>query len=105
MVFGEVRRAVKAGLERHAQYNEHVHGEAVDPCMLIPEILRVFLDADREFQSRSRSVAPSNRAASPRRLRPTAAPRRWRGSNDYMPEPLTQTVSSARPTPPCQIMC
>ena len=55
MVFGEVQRAVKAGLERHSQYCEHVHGEAVDPRMLIPEILRVFLDPHRKFQSWSRS--------------------------------------------------
>ena len=48
---------LNTGLERYAQYYEHVHGEAVDPRMLIPEILRVFLDADREFQSWSRSGA------------------------------------------------
>ena len=46
---------LNTGLERYAQYYEHVHGEAVDPRMLIPEILRVFPDADREFQSWSRS--------------------------------------------------
>ena len=46
---------LNTGLERYTQYYEHVHDEAVDSRMLIPEILRVFLDADREFQSWSRS--------------------------------------------------
>ena len=44
-----------ACLERYAQYYEHIHGDTVDARALIPEILRVFLDADREFQSWSRS--------------------------------------------------
>jgi hypothetical protein len=48
---------LNATLERYAQYYEHVHGEPVDPRMLIPEILHAFLDADREFQSWSRSGA------------------------------------------------
>ncbi len=43
-------------LERYGQYYEHIHGEAVDARALIPEILRAFLDADREFQSWSRSA-------------------------------------------------
>jgi len=47
---------LNADLERYAQYYEHVHGEAVDPRALIPEIIRAFLDADREFQSWSRSA-------------------------------------------------
>ena len=47
---------LNASLERYAQYYEHVHGEAVDPRMLIPEILHAFLDADREFQLWARSA-------------------------------------------------
>jgi hypothetical protein len=48
---------LNASLERYTQYYEHVHGEAVDPRMLIPEILHAFLEADREFQSWARSGA------------------------------------------------
>jgi hypothetical protein len=40
-----------AGLERYALYYEYVHGDPVEGSSLIPEILRAFLDADREFQS------------------------------------------------------
>ena len=47
---------LNASLERYAQYYEHVHGDSVDTRALIPEILRAFLDADREFQSWSRSA-------------------------------------------------
>jgi len=43
-------------LERYAQYYEHVHGESVDTRSLIAEILRAFLDVDREFQTWSRSA-------------------------------------------------
>jgi hypothetical protein len=46
---------LNAGLERYARYYEHVHGEFVEARVLIPEILRAFLDGDREFQSWSRS--------------------------------------------------
>ncbi len=46
---------LNATLERYAQYYERVHGESVDTRSLIAEILRAFLDADREFQSWSRS--------------------------------------------------
>jgi hypothetical protein len=57
---------LNARLERYAQYYEHVHGESVDTRSLIPEILRTFLDADREFLSWSRSAdAPPRRSASP----------------------------------------
>ena len=66
---------LNACIERYAQYYEHIHGDTVVAGALIPEILRVFLDADREFQSWSRPMATSNHAASPRRLHPTAAPR------------------------------
>jgi hypothetical protein len=47
---------LNATLERYAQYYEHVHGESVDTRPLIAEIPRAFLDADREFQSWSRSA-------------------------------------------------
>ncbi len=47
---------LNANLERYASYYRHVHGESVDSRALIPEILRAFLDADREFQSWSRSA-------------------------------------------------
>lgn len=47
---------LNASLERYAEYYEHVHGVPVDTRALIPEILRAFLDADREFQSWSRSA-------------------------------------------------
>ncbi|HLW70087.1 MAG TPA: DUF2274 domain-containing protein [Candidatus Binataceae bacterium] len=46
---------LNASLERYARYYEHIHGDSVDARALIPEILRAFLDADREFQSWSRS--------------------------------------------------
>jgi hypothetical protein len=59
---------LNASLERYTQYYEHVHGEAADPRMLIPQILHAFLDADRELQSWARS-ADGNQ---PRRL-PAAA--------------------------------
>lgn len=64
---------LNAKLERYARYYEHVHGESVDTKALIPEILRAFLDADREFHAWSRSAdtqphrvvipAPSNGSA------------------------------------------
>ncbi|MGH7838198.1 MAG: DUF2274 domain-containing protein [Candidatus Binataceae bacterium] len=47
---------LNVSLERYVRYYEHIHGEPVDTRVLIPEILRAFLDADREFQSWSRSV-------------------------------------------------
>ena len=50
MLAGELN----ASLERYAQYYEHVRGESVDARALVPEILRAFLNADREFQSWSR---------------------------------------------------
>ncbi len=62
MLAGELN----ARLERYARYYEHVHGEPVDTRALIPEILRAFLDADREFQSWSRSAdSHPRRAATP----------------------------------------
>jgi hypothetical protein len=57
---------LNASLERYANYYEDVHGESVDPRALIPEILRAFLDADREFQSWARAAERQpQRAASP----------------------------------------
>ncbi len=47
---------LNASIERYARYYEHVHGDSVDTRALIPEILRAFLDTDREFQSWSRSA-------------------------------------------------
>jgi hypothetical protein len=56
---------LNAALESYARYYEHVHGEAVDSNALIPEILSAFLDADREFQSWSRSGAHSQQRHAP----------------------------------------
>jgi hypothetical protein len=52
--------ALNAALESYARYYEHVHGDAVDSKALIPEILAAFLQADREFQSWSRSNGNSH---------------------------------------------
>jgi hypothetical protein len=60
---------LNASLERYAQYYEQVHGDPVDTRALIPEILRVFLDADREFQSWSRSDGNKQ----PRRVAPPSS--------------------------------
>lgn len=46
---------LNAALENYARYYEHVHGDPVEPRALIPEMLRAFMDADREFQAWSRS--------------------------------------------------
>ncbi len=46
---------LNAALESYARFYEHVHGDPVDSKTLIPEILSAFLQADREFQSWSRS--------------------------------------------------
>ena len=54
---------LNASLERYAHHYEHVHGESVDTRALIPEILRAFLDADREFQSWSRTAGDPPRRA------------------------------------------
>jgi hypothetical protein len=55
---------LNAGLERYARYYEHIHGEGVETRALIPEVLRAFLEADREFQLWSRSADKP----SPRRI-------------------------------------
>jgi len=56
---------VNAALENYARYYEHVHGDAVEPRALIPEMLRAFIEGDREFQAwtRSRSNGRQHRAA------------------------------------------
>jgi hypothetical protein len=46
---------LNAALQSYARYYEHVHGEPVEPKVLIPEILQAFIDADREFQVWQRS--------------------------------------------------
>jgi hypothetical protein len=48
-------------LERYASYYEQVHGDSVDSKALIPEILHAFIEADREFQSWSRSSGFNDR--------------------------------------------
>lgn len=54
-----------AALENYARYYEHVHGDPVEPRALIAEMLRAFIEADREFQawSRSHSNGRQHRAA------------------------------------------
>jgi hypothetical protein len=56
---------LNAALEKYSRYYEHVHGDPVEPRALIPEILRAFIEADREFQvwSRSNSSGSQHRAA------------------------------------------
>jgi len=58
---------VNAALENYARYYEHIHGDPVEPRGLIPEIVRVFIEADREFQawSHSRTNGRQHRGASP----------------------------------------
>jgi hypothetical protein len=46
---------LNAALENYKCYYEHVHGDSVEPRALIAEMLRAFIDADREFQAWSRS--------------------------------------------------
>jgi hypothetical protein len=56
---------LNAALEKYARYYEHIHGDPVEPRSLIPEMLRAFIDADRQFQawSRSRSNGRQHHAA------------------------------------------
>jgi hypothetical protein len=56
---------LNASLERYAQYYEHVHGDSVDTRSLVAEILRAFLDVDREFQTWSRSADNQPRRVPP----------------------------------------
>lgn len=46
---------LNAALENYARYYQHVHADQVEPKALIPEMLRAFIETDREFQSWSRS--------------------------------------------------
>jgi hypothetical protein len=70
---------LNASLEHYARYYEHFHGEPVDSRVLIPEILRAFLYADRASSSRGRAPVPAiSHAASSPRLPRTAAPRHRR---------------------------
>ena len=64
---------LNAELENYARYYQHVHGEAVDAKALIPEILRAFLEADREFQAWSRSKSGTSHPGRPAQS-PSAAP-------------------------------
>ena len=56
---------LNAALENYARYYEHVHGDPVEPRALIPEMVRGFIEVDREFQawSRSRSNGRHHRTA------------------------------------------
>ena len=65
---------LNAALEKYAHYYERIHGDPVEPRTLIPEMLRAFIDADREFQawSRCRSNGRQHPAASSALLRTTA---------------------------------
>ena len=49
-----------ATLENYARYYEHIHGDSVEPRTLIPEMLRAFIDADREFVAWARSHTNGN---------------------------------------------
>lgn len=66
---------LNAALENYARYYEHVHGDQVEPRALIPEIMRAFIEADREFQawSRSRSNGRPQHRAVPASLPQAAA--------------------------------
>lgn len=46
---------LNAAIENYGRYYEHVHGDPVEPRALIAEMLRAFIEADREFQAWSRS--------------------------------------------------
>ena len=46
---------VNAALENYARYYEHVHGDPVEPSALIPEMVRGFIEAERDFHAWSRS--------------------------------------------------
>jgi hypothetical protein len=48
-----------ASLDDYARYYEHVHGEAVESKALVAQILRAFIDADREYLAWARSHTDS----------------------------------------------
>ena len=56
---------LNANLERYARYYEQVHGESVGARALIPEILRAFIEGDREFQVWSRSSGSGHSPRTP----------------------------------------
>jgi hypothetical protein len=55
---------LNAGLGNYARYYEHVHGDSVEPRALIPEMLRAFIEGDREFQH-GRAPAPTAASTGP----------------------------------------
>jgi hypothetical protein len=60
--------ALHTTLGNYARYYQQVHGDEVEPRALIPEMIRAFMDTDREFQSWSRSLSngrESRAAAAP----------------------------------------
>ena len=42
---------LKAELDGYATYYQHIHGDAIGICRIIVEIVRNFVESDREFQS------------------------------------------------------
>jgi hypothetical protein len=56
---------VNAALENYARYYEHIHGDSMEPRALIPEMVRAFIEGDREFQvwARSRSNSRQHHVA------------------------------------------
>jgi len=59
---------LNAALENYARYYEHVHGDPVEPRALIPQMLRAFLEGDREFQAWTRSRSNGASTGPPPRL-------------------------------------
>ncbi len=65
---------LNAALENYARYYEHIHGDPVEARALIPEMLRAFIDADREFQAWTHSRSNGRpHSAAPAPLTPAAA--------------------------------
>lgn len=50
---------LKSELDRYVVYYQHVHGEAIGIRKLIVEMLRNFVDSDREFQAWARRSSGS----------------------------------------------
>ena len=42
---------LKAELDRYAAYYQHIHGDAIGIRRIVVEIVRNFVESDREFQS------------------------------------------------------
>jgi hypothetical protein len=55
---------LKAELDRYAAYYQHIHGDAIGIRRIIVEIVRNFVESDREFQTwlkrRSNGVGDTN---------------------------------------------